>query len=65
MGKDEIVSEWKVTKAFGTLMSYSLVRPIKDQVEMHLLVQSIINDDKTDRIQYFMWSTELVQKRFP
>src|SRR5579871_1036559 len=65
---DEILSEWKVNKAFGTLMSYSLVRPVKDEesVEMHLLVQSVIrDDDKTDRIQCFMRSAELVQKQFP
>ena len=39
-------SEWEVNKAFGTLMSYSLVRPLKEKqsVEMHLLVQSVIRD---------------------
>jgi len=51
---DDILSEWKVNKAVGTLISYSLVRPIEDQesVEMRSLVQSVIrDDDKTDRMK--------------
>ena len=67
-GKEEILSEWQVNRAFGTLMSYSLVRSIKDQesIEMHLLVQNVIRDDeKTNSIECFMEAIELVQKRFP
>ena len=65
---EESVSEWEINEAFGTLMSYSLVRPIQgeESVEMHLLVQNVIRDDeKTDKAQYFIHSAELVQKRFP
>jgi len=65
---EEGVSEWEINKAFGTLMSYSLVQPVRAQgsVEMHLLVQNVIRDDKkTDKVQCFMQSAELVQRRFP
>src|SRR5579871_4859916 len=65
---EESLSEWEINKAFGTLMSYSLVRPVRAQgsVEMHLLVQPVIRDDKkTDKVQCFMQSAELVQRRFP
>ena len=60
--------EWKFNKAFGTLMSYSLVRPLQgeESVEMHLLVQNVIQDDEnTDKLQCFMQSAELVGMRFP
>jgi tetratricopeptide (TPR) repeat protein len=67
-GNEESLSEWKVSKAFGTLMSYSLVRPVegRESLEMHLLVQSVIRDDaRTDRVRCFMESAKLVQRRFP
>src|SRR5271167_1763411 len=46
-GYDVQLLEWKVTKAFGTLMSYSLIHPVKgeESIEMHLLVQSVIRQD--------------------
>src|SRR5579871_2380450 len=65
---EESLSEWEINDAFGTLMSYSLLRPIQgeESMEMHLLVQNVIRDDeKTDKVEYFMLSTELVQRRFP
>ena len=63
-------SDWEVNKSFRTLMSYSLVHPVKDKqsVEMHLLVQSVIRDaseSRTERVQWFMASAELVDRRFP
>ena len=62
------VSEWEVNKAFGTLMSYSLVHPLKEKqsVEMHLLVQSVIRDvERSEQLQWFTVSAELVLRRFP
>jgi hypothetical protein len=67
-GKKDDLSEWEVNKAFGTLMSYSLIQPVRGQqsVEMHLLVQTVIREDpRTDKEQCFMESAELVQKQFP
>jgi tetratricopeptide (TPR) repeat protein len=67
-GSREKVSEWQANKAFQTLMSYSLIRPIKDDdaLEMHSLVQAVIRDDeKTDRLLCFGKSAELVSRRFP
>ena len=55
IGDEDNLSEWNVNNAFRTLMSYSLIRPVKDQesVEMHLLVQNVIrDDDKTDKIMF-------------
>ena len=61
-------SEWEINKAFGTLMSYSLVHPLKDKqsVEMHLLVQNVIRDvERLNKLQWFMASAELVDRKFP
>ena len=61
-------SDWEVNKSFGTLMSYSLVHPVKDKqsVEMHRLVQDVICDvTKTKQVQWFTASAELVRRRFP
>ena len=60
--------EWKVNKAFRTLMSYSLIQPVKgeESVEMHLLVQSVIREAAgIEREMYFMESAELIRRRFP
>ena len=67
-GHEDALSELAVTKAFGTLMSYSLIQsvPGEQSVEMHLLVQTVIREDpRTEKVQCFMDSAELVRKRFP
>ena len=49
-------------------MSYSLIQsvPGEQSVEMHSLVQTVIREDpRTEKVQCFMDSAELVQKRFP
>ena len=66
--KESNISEWEVDESFGTLMSYSLVHPAKNKqcVEMHLLVQNVIRDvARTEQLQLFMASAELVDRRFP
>ena len=66
--KESNISEWEVDESFGTLMSYSLVRPAKNKqcVEMHLLVQNVIRDvARTEQVRLFMASAELVDRRFP
>jgi hypothetical protein len=42
-GYEGNLSEWKVNQAFRTLMSYSLVQPVRgeESAEMYLLVQSV------------------------
>lgn len=67
-GKEDNVSEWKVNQALATLMSYSLVRPVKgrESIEMHPLVQNVIRDDPgTDKLQCFVKTAELIRRRFP
>ena len=67
-GSEVHASEWEVNKAFGTLMSYSLVHALKEKrsVEMHLLVQSVIRDvEWSEQLQWFTASAELVDRRFP
>jgi hypothetical protein len=46
-GKKDDLSEWEMNKAFETLMSYSLIQPVRGQqsIEMHLLVQTVICED--------------------
>ena len=67
-GSEVHASEWEVNKAFRTLMSYSLIHALKERrsVEMHLLVQSVIRDvERSEQLQWFKVSAELVHRRFP
>ena len=62
-GRERNISDWEVNTSFGTLMSYSLVHPIKSSqcVEMHLLVQNVIRDiTRFEQVELFMASAELV-----
>ena len=60
--------QFRIASAFKKLMSYSMVRPVKNTraVEIHTLVQQVVRD-KASR-QRELWVTaaaELVSRRFP
>ena len=62
------MTEWVVNDVLGTLLSYSLIQPVKakESISIHLLVQSIVRERAgTKQLNYFVQSAELIERRFP
>ena len=62
------MTEWVTNDALGTLLSYSLIQPVKakESISIHLLVQSIVRERAgTKQLNYFVQSAELIERRFP
>jgi tetratricopeptide (TPR) repeat protein len=59
------VNEWDISHSFSVLMSHSLVHPVQESVQMHLLVQQVIRDGLgDDQVRWFNASLQMVESQF-